>query len=104
MYFSKIFKVKEGKLETIKEWFKQLDTARRDEAVATFAYEGISREMFVLFAGNDGNHYVIGLNESNGTPGPSDPDVAINQEHSAIKKECLESVSAPGEILMDLSI
>jgi len=104
MHFSKIFKVKEGKLETLKDWFSEISTIRKDEAIATFAFEGVTREVFVLFEGKEGNHYVLGFNEAVGIPGPSDPSVAINQEHTAIKKECLEPISNSGEILMDLSI
>lgn len=104
MYFSKIFKVKEGKLDTIKNWFTILNTTRKEEAISTFEYEEITREVFVLFEGKDDNHYVIGFNEASRTPGPSNPNVTINREHNEIKKECLESISNPGEILMDLSI
>ena len=104
MYFSRIFKVKEGKLENIKDWFNQLSTSRKEEAVATFQYEGVTREVFVLFKGNDGNHYVIGFNEALDVPKKSDPSVLINQQHTAIKQECLEPISDRGETLMDLSL
>ena len=57
MYFSKLLKVKEGKLETLKEWFEVLGGDRRGEAVKTFEYENVSREIFVLFSGNDGNKH-----------------------------------------------
>ena len=85
-------------------WMKQLSTTRRDEAIATFAHEQITREIFTLFKGIDGNYYVIGLNEADTTPGKSDSSAPINQEHAAIKKECLETVSERGEVLLDLSI
>ncbi len=102
MHFSRIFKVKEGKLEKFKDWMHQLSTSRREEAIATFAHERITREVFVLFQGADGSHYVVGLNEASDTPGESDPSAPINQEHTAIKEECLESFSKSGEVLMDL--
>lgn len=102
MYFSKLFKIKDGKLEVFRDWMDQLGTARRDEALATFAFEHVSREIFVLFRGLDNTHFVIGLNEANGTPGESDASLPINQQHAAIKKECLEVISEPGEILLDL--
>jgi hypothetical protein len=104
MYFSKIFKVKEGKLDTLKNWMNELSTARRNEAIATFNDEHITREVFALFNGNDGNNYVIALNEANQEPLPSDKTLPINQEHAAIRKECLESFSVQGEVLLDLSI
>jgi hypothetical protein len=39
MQFSKILRVKAGKLDTLKEWFKVLSNERKEEAVATFDYE-----------------------------------------------------------------
>jgi hypothetical protein len=104
MHFSKLYRVKEGKLDQIINWFKELSTARKNEAIATFEYEGVKREMFVLFAGNDGTHYVIGLNDSDGIPKPGNPNVPINQEHAKMKNECLEAISMPGEMLIDLHI
>jgi hypothetical protein len=104
MKFSKIYKVKEGKLETLKQWFQVLSNERKEEALATFAYENVTREVFVLFKGHDSFHYVIGMNEVNGEIRSGDPEVKINQEHSKIKAECLEVVSENGEVLLDLSI
>ena len=106
LHFSRLFKVKEGKVETIKNWLTTLNTARKDEAIATFAYEGVTREVFVLFTGVDGQYYIAGFNETTGgTPGPSDKSVPINQEHTSIMKECLEPLSMNrGEVLMDLHI
>ncbi len=104
MHFSRLFKIKEGKLEKVKDWFNQLNTQRRDEAIATFEYEQVTREVFVLFQNNTGDSYVIGFNEASGIPGKSDPSVQINKEHTAIKMECLEPISNPGEVLMDLKI
>jgi len=103
MYFSKIFKIKEGKLEKFKSWLHSLETDRREEALKTFEYENITREVFAIFKGKDSNHYVIGLNEiSDGEPKAGDPNVKINQEHGVIKKECLEPFSDNGEVILDL--
>lgn len=104
MHFSKIFRVKEGKLETLKQWFVVLRNERKDEAVATFAFENVSREVFVLFEGNDGQYYVIGLNEVTGEIKKGDPEVKINQEHARIKEECLEPFSKNGDVLLDLCL
>ena len=84
------------------DWMHQLNTQRREEAIATFTHEQIVREIFTLFHGTNGTYYVIGLNEANGIPRESDPSVPINQEHAAIKEECLEPISEQGEILIDL--
>jgi hypothetical protein len=104
MKFSKLFKVKEGKLDTLREWFEVLSGDRKEETIATFEYENVSREVFVLFQGQEGDHYVIGLNEVTGEHKKGDPEVKIYQEHTKILKECLEPVSERGEILLDLGI
>ena len=104
MYFSRLFKIKEGKLGTFTSWMDEIMESRKDETLSTFAYERITREMFVLFKGNDGADYVIGLNEAPAEPGESDPSVEINQLHLKIKRECLEPISMHGEILLDLSL
>jgi Family of unknown function (DUF6176) len=104
MRFSKIFRVKEGKLDILKQWFAVLSTERKEEAIATFAYENVTREVFVLFKGYDKQHYVIGFNETSGEHKAGDPDVIINQEHSRIREECLERISENGEVLLDLSV
>ena len=80
----------------------QLKTTRREEALATFEHEGVKREVFVLFLGSEGSHYVAAFNEGPVSPQPSDPSVAINTEHKRVKEECLEPVSNPGEVLLDL--
>ncbi len=100
--FSRIFKIKEGKVETFKHWMNEISTTRRDEAIATFEYENVTREVFALFK-RDEEYYVVAFNEGGDVLGPSDPNVPINQEHTRIKKECLETFSDRGEILMDLS-
>ena len=103
MNFSKIFRVKEGKLDLLKQWFVVLSGERKEEAISTFAYENVTREVFVLFKGYDNHHYVIGFNEVNGEHKKGDPEVKINQEHTKIREECLERISENGEILLDLS-
>jgi hypothetical protein len=105
MHFSRIWKVREGKLETFKDWMNQLGGTRRDEALATFEFEHVTREVFVLFPGKDGTQYVVAMNETTeGDPLPSDKSVAINVEHRAILLECLEPITEKGEILIDLKL
>lgn len=91
-------------MDDIKSWFKVLSGDRKEEAIATFEYENVSREVFVLFSGHNGNSYVVGLNETTGEHRGGDPDVKINQEHTKILKECLEPVSDNGSVLLDLQI
>jgi len=104
MRFSKIFKVKEGKLDELKQWFEVLGGERKKEAIATFEYENVSREVFALFKGKDELYYVVALNEVVGEHRKGDPEVKINQEHTKILKECMEPISDNGEVLLDLSI
>jgi hypothetical protein len=104
MHFSKLFRVKVGKLDTLKQWFDVLSNERAEEAIATFAYENVTRETFVLFKGDDGEYYVIGFNEVSGKHKKGDPEVQINQEHIKVRQECLEAISENGEVLLDLSV
>lgn len=102
MQFSKLFKVKEGKLDTLREWFTVLAGERKEEALATFEDEHVTREIFVHFRGNDGTDYVIAANEAEGEIERGDRTVPINAEHNQIKAECLEPISDVGAILVDL--
>lgn len=102
MRFSKLFRVREGKLNRVREWMNELNTSRREEALGTFEYENVTREVVALFEGNDGHYYLIGLNEVNEPSRTADPTVPINQEHSQFKKECLEPITDRGQILLDL--
>lgn len=102
MRFSKLFRVKEGKLERVRDWMNELSTSRQEEALGTFEYENVTREVVAIFKGNDGHHYLIGLNEVTEPSRTADPTVSINQEHSKFKKECLEPISEKGEVLFDL--
>lgn len=77
---------------------------RREEALATFEYENVRREVFVLFKGYNDENYVIGYNEVNGEPQSGDGAVKINQEHSRVREECLEPISERGEVLLDLKL
>ncbi len=102
MHFSKLFKVKEGKLPLLQNWFSELGGNRRDEALATFAYENVTREVFALFKGLDGSYYVIGFNELCGELKSGDPAVQINKEHREVLRQCLEPISESGSLLVDL--
>ena len=95
--------MKPEKLDTVKNWFNQISTKQKNEAISTFAFEGVTREVFSIFKGLDGEHYVIGLNEATNIPKKGDPSVQINQEHTAIMTECFEPFSEKGEILLDLN-
>jgi hypothetical protein len=103
LYFSMLWKIKAGKLDVFRDWMNQLKDVRREEALATFGHESITREVFVLFSDSEGNHYVLGFNEASISPKSPDLSIPINVEHKKIKEECLEPITDPGEVLLDLS-
>lgn len=103
LYFSKIFKIREGKLDRVKEWMHELSGPRKQEAEDTFVFENVNREVVAIFEGEDGSSYLIGLNEANADYKSGDLSVKINQEHASFKKECLEPITKKGEVVLDLS-
>ncbi|HTU12437.1 MAG TPA: DUF6176 family protein [Allosphingosinicella sp.] len=102
MYPSRLYMVKQGMLQEVQDWMLTLSTVRREEALATFQYEDVDREIFVLFRGFGGEYYAFGFNLAGEAYRPGDPDVLINREHLAMKKACLEPISAKGEVFLDL--
>jgi hypothetical protein len=88
----------------LQSWFSELGGPRRDEALATFAYQNVTREAFALFKGLDGNYYVIGFNDLCGELKSGDPAVQINKEHREILRQCLEPISENGSLLVDLNL
>lgn len=95
-----LLKVKEGKLETWKNWCHELETALRLEALETLQEEKVTEELCVLVDFN-GVPHVVGFME--GEMLPADMSREINQKHHAMKKECLEYVGA-GEGLYHLRV
>lgn len=83
MQFSKLYKVKEGKKDIFKQWLAVLSTERKEEAIATFAHENITREVFVMFDGVDGDTYVAGFNEANGI---IKKEIILSQSIKSIQK------------------
>ena len=95
-----LFKIKDDKLNSWKEWCNELMYSRKDEAIATFADEHVKRETFVVFATKNGN-FVLGRNEYLEDLKKGSPDIQINIDHKIKMRECLEPL-ASGEILCDL--
>jgi len=84
-----LLKIKEGKLETWKEWGNLLMTKYKDEAIETLKEEGLIYECFCVFE-IDGNHYTLAMIE--GEEEPTNMDRELNQKHRATKKKCLEKI------------
>lgn len=102
---SAIFKIKPDKVNVWCDWCDKLQTVYKEEAIATFGYENVRRETFLLFKiGED--FYTVGIGEAKIIDQPilsGDPSVQINIEHKNMKRECLEPVSS-GQTLYDLNI
>jgi len=101
-YFSKIFKIKPDKEHVFFDWMEEIHM-RKEEAVKTFEYEGVRREVFVTFKNPGGDTYVVGFNEALEAPKKSDKNVEINRKHAEIMRECLEPISERGTVVLDLS-
>ncbi len=86
-----LFKVKEGKLETWKEWCNLLMTKYKNEAVETLKEEGVVYEAFSIFSINE-EYYTIAMIE--GEAKPTNMERELNQKHRATKKECLERIDS----------
>ena len=93
-----LLKVKEGKLETWREWCNVLENTRREEAKETLLGEKVTEELCVLIDLNGAPH-VVGFME--GEMLPADMSREINQKHDMMKKECLE-YAGEGESLYHL--
>lgn len=89
-----IFKIKDGKLDQWLAWCDELNTTRRDEALATLQDEGVSCEFFITFQIN-GAHYTLGAEIASGQSTANTPNQqSINLVHKKNKRECLDFVSS----------
>lgn len=94
-----LYKVKEGKLDTLKEW--SLDLQKRlPEALETMRQENVRREVFRLFK-HQNNWFAVGLQELSGEHKKADMSVELNRKHAEVLKECLEGLV--GEVLYDFN-
>jgi len=93
-----LLKVKEGKIDTWKNWCAEIEGVRRAEACETLRKEGVTEEMCTLFF-IDQQAYVLAFAE--GEMSPANMSREINQKHQEFKKECLEYLS-DGETLYHL--
>ena len=94
-----LLKVKEGKLDQWKQWCNLLMTSRKQEAIDSFKYEGVSSEECHLFkVCND--YYLLGVAEFDGEHKEANMDLEINKEHKKQKKECLEALIEGEELFV----
>jgi len=90
-----LFKVKEGCVDKLKAWGKEISGPLREEAQITLREEKVTQEGLSIFQiGME--WYAIGFMEGEGLP--SNKDREINKRHEAIKNECLEYVGPIEEL------
>lgn len=94
-----IFKVKEGKLDTLLSWCKELSTTHKMEALETLKEEEVTHEYLGVFK-IDNQYYAVGFMEGKGLPAT---DRDLNKKHREIMAECLE-FSSQAETAYDLSL
>lgn len=110
MFKAHLFKIKEGKLTTWKEWCLYLST-HRTEVLETLKHEGWKSETYKLFQ-HGGDFYVLGMNHAMGATQKADKAIPLNVQHFDKLKECLESTdlslpdleSTHGEILAHFEV
>lgn len=93
---TRIFEIKEGKLNTWKEWCNLLQTRYLVEAQETLREEQITTEFFLIFNIADKNYTMGGGFFEEEILKPTERE--LNQLHMDKKKECLIPVTEP-EIL-----
>jgi hypothetical protein len=96
-----LFKIKEGKLDTWKNWCGVLRTTYKEEALETLKEEGLIYEACVGFE-IEGNWYTLGIVQ--GEEKPINLERELNIKHRAIRKECLQRVTPDFETWYELSI
>ncbi len=83
-----ILKIKEGKLDQLKDWCLQLGTTLKEGALESLSEEQVDQEGCFLFSIN-GEHYVAGYMHSPTEILPA-TDSELNRKHKQMKAECLE--------------
>jgi len=96
-----IRKIRDNKLDKLKQWASIISFDRKAEAIASILAENVERE-FAFIAQIEGSHYFIGYMESSGNIIPADMNLPINKDHVAVLKECLE-MPVIGEKIYDIS-
>ena len=95
----RVYKVKEGKLDKLRDWTNKLSGVYRKEVLESLREEMVEREFIAIFEMND-NYYVFGFMDGECLPAT---DTDLNRSHKDIMKECLEPVSG-AEVLYDLKV
>jgi len=89
-------KIKKDKLDIWRDWCELLRTKYSKEALETLVEEGVLFEAFICFEINN-QWYSLGLSSVPITP--TNMNRELNRKHKAMRKECLEDMSIPVEIL-----
>lgn len=95
---TRVYKIKDGKVDEWKAWCKELATTHRKAALETLEDEGVAQEMCINIE-IDGTWYAVGYMRVLGESiGAADPDHPLNQEHTSKKQACLELDNYTSEI------
>lgn len=85
-----LFKVKKGKLDTLKKWGIYLQKHKK-EVLQALKYERVNYETLQLFK-TKGEWYVLGVMECQKNFRPADMKDPLNAKHFAVLKKCLQKV------------
>ncbi|PJE64270.1 MAG: hypothetical protein COU90_03575 [Candidatus Ryanbacteria bacterium CG10_big_fil_rev_8_21_14_0_10_43_42] len=83
----KLYKVKEGKEQTLTDWGNTLMNERKDEAIATLKEEQCLREFLTMFTIDNSSYIAIIMQGDNILPSTNKE---INQTHKKIIRECTD--------------
>lgn len=97
-----IRKIRDGKLEKLKEWGRVISGERLGEVIDSLKQENVSREMAYIVKLTDG-YYFVGHMESSRDIKKANVNLKINIDHSEILRDCLEP-PVLGEEMYDILV
>lgn len=96
-----VWKVKRGKEEQLRAWFRALQNEKRPEAENTLVYENVHKETVFWFE-VDGQSYVLYMMRAADDSRPMDMTDPLNQQHKKVLDETMEGPYAV-EMLLNLT-
>jgi hypothetical protein len=93
-------------VDSLRDWFKQLETTRRSEALATLIDETVTHERAILVTDTDPPMLVYAMEVADPVKSRRSADFgkhAIDAEHRAITRAAIASVPTQ-EVILDLLV
>ena len=87
-----IIKIKKGKEKILRDWFIQLETTRKNEALKSIKKENVSQEWGTIVK-IASSYYWIGYSQRSGKKKKADMRMKVNREHRKITKQCIEKIN-----------